>query len=84
MEVFFLLGDNDDGDYVGVGGVVHILHFTWRLFVRLFFYLEASVSLFLKLGGSLCGVFCLEVPCKALFFSWRPLVRPSFLFGGPL
>ena len=37
MEVFFLLGDNDDGDYVGVGGVVHILHFTWRLFVRLFF-----------------------------------------------
>ena len=47
MEVFFLLGDNDDGDYVGVGGVVHILHFTWRLFVRPSFYLEASVSLFL-------------------------------------
>ena len=42
MEVFFLLGDNDDGDYAGVGGVVHILHFTWRLFVRPFFYLEAS------------------------------------------
>ena len=27
--------------------------------------------------------FYLEVPCKALFFSWTLLVRPSFLFGGP-
>ena len=71
MEVFFLLGDNDDGDYVGVGGVVHILHFTWRLFVRLSFYLEASVSLFLKLGGPLCG----------FFFTWRSLVRLFFLVG---
>ncbi len=42
-KAFFLLGDNDDGDYVGVGAVVH-----------------------------------------SLFFTLWPLVRPVFLFGGPL
>ena len=54
-KVFFLFGDNDDGDYVGVGDVVH---------TPFFFYLEAS--------------------CKAIFFTWRPLVRSFFLLGGPL
>ena len=38
-KAFFLLGDNDDGDYVGVGDVVHILFFTWRPLVRPFFLL---------------------------------------------
>ena len=33
------LGDNDDGDYVGVGAVVHTLFFTWRPLVRPFFLL---------------------------------------------
>ena len=37
--LFFLLGDNDDGDYVGVGAVVHTLFSTWRLLVRPFFLL---------------------------------------------
>ena len=50
---YFLFGDNDDGDYVGVGAVVHTL----------FFYLEA--------------------PCKAIFFTWRPLVRPFFYLEAP-
>ena len=33
-KAFFLLGDNDDGDHVGVGAVVHTLLFTWRPLVR--------------------------------------------------
>ena len=33
------LGDNDDGDYAGVGVVVHNLIFTWKPLVRLFLLL---------------------------------------------
>ena len=61
--------------------------FPWRLLVRLFFYLEimmmvimlALVMLFIPLF-----FFYLEASCKAIFFTWRPLVRSFFLLGGPL
>ena len=83
---FFLLGDKDDGDYVGVGAVVHTLFFTWRPLARPFFLLGDNDD------GDYVGVgavvhtlfFYLEAPCKASFFTWRPLVRPFFLLGGPL
>ena len=50
VRLFCLLGDYDDGDYVGVGAVVHTLFFyleapckasffTWRPLVRPFFLL---------------------------------------------
>ncbi len=40
VRFFCLLGDYDDGDYVGVGAVVHILFFfTWRPLVRPVFLL---------------------------------------------
>ena len=39
VRLLFLLGDNDDGDYVGVGAVVHTFFFTWRPLVRPLFLL---------------------------------------------
>ena len=71
----FLLGDNDDGDYVGVGAVVHTLFSTWRPFVRPFFYLEAPCKAFFLTWRPLVRHF---------LFTWRSLVRLFSLFGGSL
>ena len=50
--------------------------FPWRLLVRLFFCLEIMMMVIML------ALVMLFIPL--LFFTWRPLVRPFFLLGGPL
>ena len=85
-KVFFLFGDNDDGDYVGVGDVVRTLFFfTWRPLVRPFFYLEAPCKvLFFTWRPLVRHIFYLEVPCQAPFFYLEALCKVFCLLGGSL